>query len=362
MRTLPMHTPVLHIFMAIAIALLAAVQSRGEETGSPSMHLGIGAGYSSVKGHYNSELEDSSYLSLSVIPIASRYLCAEADITYSAYELSESQGSSLYSVGLNAGPLLTVTVFGAFTLYAGALARGNYLYLRAHNLDIEENALKPGFSLRGGVFFPLPHGLRLRAGVDYSGVWLSGEPMMSLSAFGGITYNIFHISSGERTRRSEVKETLERYSNIERYYAEGVKGFNEGELKSAKESFTRVLELKGDHIDARGYLERINESEGDYSRALEQIDKKNYYAAIPLLARAEKNMKDARRSLADLRAKLTPLVPDFERRGIQAYDRNNYDMCIDLMGKVQLIDPGNRTAQIYLPRAAKRREALEKLK
>jgi len=186
--------------------------------------------------------------------------------------------------------------------------------------------------------------------------------MRAFNTYAGLSYNIFHVSGAEDLRRRETREKIARYSAIESLYAGGVRDFNEGELARAKAGFKSILEMKADHMEARSYMEKIIETEDNYLRASELAEKKNYFAAIPFLARAEKHMKEARKDLADIRSRLAPLVPDMERRGVGAYDRNDYETCIDLMNKVQLIDPSNRTARIYLPRAIRRDEALKKLK
>ena len=348
-------------FSALLLLSVAAA-SRTDAQDVPSLHVGLNAGYSTLSGHYAGELDDSAYLGISFIPFTSRYLLGELDITYSAYELSGSEGSNLYSTAINAGPLFTLPLFSTVSLYTGLLARGNYFYLNTQNLDRQENTFKPGYSARAGMFLSLPMGLRLRAGVDYSQVWLSGEPFRSFNFFAGATYNVLHLSGRESASRIRERKMLAQYSSIETNYQQGVKEFNDGELLRARQNFKQILDIKSDHLEARSYMEKITGFESDYRRASELLENRNYYAAIPLLSRAEKNMKEARGTLTELRGKLAPLVPDFERRGIQYYDKNDYENCIDLMSKIQLIDPGNRTAGIYLPRAARRYEALKKLK
>ncbi|HPA72070.1 MAG TPA: hypothetical protein PKY31_07365, partial [Spirochaetota bacterium] len=269
-------------------ASAASASTAGASFGAPGLHLGVNAGYSALSGHYASELNDSVYLGLSLIPFSSRYLLGELDITYSAYELSGSDGSYLYSTAINAGPLFNLPLSGAFSLYAGLLARGNYFYLDTHNLDRQENTIKPGFSVRAGTFIALPLGMRLRAGIDFSQVWLSGTPFRSLAAHAGISYNLLHISSGEYR---ETREKLSVYSQIDLHYNAGVRKYNEGELKSAKESFGRVLALKADHADSRSYMDRIVETETQYATAAKHLENRDYFAAIPHLSRAEANMK-----------------------------------------------------------------------
>ncbi|MBP7583922.1 MAG: hypothetical protein KBA61_07800 [Spirochaetes bacterium] len=347
-------------FFTAGMCVSTVVAAAGGDTWSaPALHIGVNAGYSSLSGHYASELNDSLHLGLSLIPFSSRYLLGELDLTYSAYELSGSDGSYLYSTAINAGPLLNLPLSGTFSLYAGLLARGNYFYLDTHNLDRQENTFKPGFSVRAGTFIALPLGLRLRAGIDCSQVWLSGTPFRSYAAHAGISYNLLHISSGEYR---ETREKLSVYSQVDLHYNAGVRKFNEGELKDAKESFARVLALKADHADSRSYMDRIVETENEYARAEKHLETRDYFAAIPHLSRAEANMKEARAALADVRAKLAPQVPEMERRGIRAYDAGEYGLCIDLMNRVKLIEPDNKTVRIYLPRAEKRQEALKKLK
>ncbi|MGL4369649.1 MAG: hypothetical protein ACRCUT_08255, partial [Spirochaetota bacterium] len=86
------------------------------------------------------------------------------------------------------------------------------------------------------------------------------------------------------------------------------------------------------------------------------------YAAISILEKIAPLMADAEKTLVQVRISLAGEVASLEKEGIAAYERKDYKNCIVIMKKVSVIDPENRTAKIYLPRARKRAEALEKLK
>jgi tetratricopeptide (TPR) repeat protein len=204
--------------------------------------------------------------------------------------------------------------------------------------------------------------MNLSAGIRFSQVWLSGTPLQSFAFHAGMEYNVLHIPSTDKIRAERAEEKLGTYSRAHVAYAEGVALFEKGDTFAAKERFTETIRLKDDHLEAREYLEKISVIEKDYRLGMEHLEKKNAFAAIPPLERAGKFVKAAQQELEKTRTALAPQIPEFERKGIHAYEMSNYEACIELMMKVKLIDPQNKTAQIYLPRARQRLEAAKKFK
>lgn len=324
--------------------------------------IGLHAGYSMLAGHYADELRDGPYFSLSALTPFSRLLYGSFGLAFASHELSGSDGSQLYSLSLNLGPYFRLALLSAFGVYACPFARLEYLYLKAKKLDREENTVKPGFGGEIGVYYSFSPAIHLQAGCDYSQIWLSDIPFRNLTVHGGITYNIFYLTAEDKIRARRAEEKLTAYSKADALYAEGVKYFEQGDAFAAKSRFAETISLKKNHPGAQSYLEKISDIEKDYRLGMEQLDKKNFFAAIPPLERSAKFIKEAQSELDKTRLSLTPQVPDLQKRGVQAYAMNDYESCIDLMTKVKLIDPRNKTASIYLHRAKQRLEATKKLK
>ncbi|MCX7679185.1 MAG: hypothetical protein N2316_08185, partial [Spirochaetes bacterium] len=200
------------------------------------------------------------------------------------------------------------------------------------------------------------------AGCEYSHIWLSGIPLRTLAIQIGVSYNIFTIPTEEKVRARRAEEKLGTYLKANERYIEGAKLFEKGEIQSAKSRFLETLTLVHHHPEAELYLNKISEIENEYARGKDLIEKKNFYAAIPHLERAAKFMNHAQKLLQTLRSDLAINIPTLESRGIQAYEKSDYATCIELMHKLQLIDPNNKTVAIYLPRAKKRFEGEKKLK
>ena len=94
------------------------------------------------------------------------------------------------------------------------------------------------------------------------------------------------------------------------------------------------------------YLEKsINE----YNLALDKFENSDYLNAIIILKDIDPKMKEAAKTLQDLRQKLAPEIPELERLSINAYNDNDFELCITLLNRLLLIDPDNETARLYLP-------------
>lgn len=326
-----------------------------------TLDLGLHAGYSMLTGGYAHELRGGPYLSLSALTPFSKILYGFLNLAVSSHELSGSDGSQLYSVSLNMGPCFRVALLSKFGIDTTPFARLEYLFLKAQKLDREENTVKPGFGAKAGFFYAFSQSITVTAGFEFSQIWLSDTPFRSITMQGGISYNIFYLPSEDKIRASRIEEKLTAYSKADVLYAEGVKYFKQGDVFDAKSKFTETISLNKNHIEAQSYLEKISSIEKEYRLGVDHLEKKNFLAAIPPLERAAKSMKLAQEELDKTRALLSPQIPDLEKQAVSAYEKNDYETCIELMTKVKLIDPKNKTASIYLPRAKQRLEATKKL-
>lgn len=126
------------------------------------------------------------------------------------------------------------------------------------------------------------------------------------------------------------------------------------------ELVTEILALDPRDNQALYYQLEIQD-EGIYQTALQTMQTKGELQAIPLLEKIAQRYQPAQQQLIYIRNKLKDKIPEWRKAGVQAYENLNYQLCIQLMKQILLVDPEEKTAKIYLPRAEKRLQALEKL-
>jgi tetratricopeptide (TPR) repeat protein len=149
---------------------------------------------------------------------------------------------------------------------------------------------------------------------------------------------------------------------IEWYLSRAEIAIQKGNIDDARDYYNRILSLDRNHREAREQLNSIKTAEADFARAMKLIGNKRFYDALPLLDDAGKYMASAREEQVKTRKQLAGEVPALEKRGIELYEKGDYRGCIAVMKQLILIDPKNKVGLIYLPRALKRQEALERLR
>lgn len=324
---------------------------------------GFKGGYSLVQGHYDGRVRSAGYYGLSVIALLRTFLMGEAELTFARYPLVGSEGSYLRCSSVSAGPLFTYKILPFLQPYAGVSAVASYLYLNAERQDIQADTYKLGFAFKTGVFIPLAWGLMTRMGVEYTQVPLSGEYFTCYNIFLGVSFNYHSYVRSENIFIETSDDSVAFLRKIDRLYTEGVEEFERGRYEQAKVRFTRVISLRDDYKDTRSYLARIERAEKLYADAVALLSEKKYFQAIPLLESASR-MEKARDELKRVRLQLSRsgLIEQLEKQGIQLYEERNYTACIETMRRIRLIDPDNKVVSVYLPRALKRNEVLQKLK
>ena len=345
--------------MLVSGHCVTALAGEAKQGASADVILGIGAGYSSILGHYAGML-DGTYRVGATLTFGNsavvKYLLGEVEAGYSRYPMKHESGSYLESVMISVGPVAYLPATTWLQLYTGASFRGTYLHLRTDKTGKNDRALKPGFEAKAGFFFPVGQGFRLRLGADYTLEYLSGKPLHGVTVGGGLAYN-FNIA--ERTGCALSVDTPER---VDWYLVRADRALADGKIDEAKKYYARILAIDRNNAAAQDKVAAIAKAEGDYSRAMKLSAEKKYFEALPLLGDAGAYLPQAREEEQGIRKILTGEIAPLEKEGIGLYESGDYRGCIAVMKRLLLVDPKNKTGLIYLPRAQKRQEAMERLR
>ncbi len=350
-------------FLAAVIiaAAVAVTPLYGEEKGADREKsdyiLGLKGGYSFIEGHYGSQVNNSFYTGFYFLyssPKIYRYLMFEFDGSWSRYPLKNSSGSFMRYWSMNLGLLLYYPLLDFLQVYGGASFNGAYLDLDASRTRKSLHSFKPGLSAKAGFFVILPMGVRLRAGLDYDLVYLSGKPLNALQAYGGVSYNF-----NPDVRHSGVEPVEER---VERLYSLGARELEKRNMDRAGDYLRQAVKLDPEHRESLKMLDTISKARKDFNNALKLLEQGRTYTSLVILKRTAKYTERADQCIREARKRLAGEIPYLQKRGIELYEQKQYLGCIRIMERLLVIDPDNATARIYLPRAKKRYEALQKLR
>jgi hypothetical protein len=352
------------ITVFLAAPLLPGVTARAmaQDMRSGDIILGARGGYSHLEGYWQRELVDAPCLGLFQDFLIRDRVMAEVDVFYAAYPLENTASSKIYTAGVAAGPLWHYPILPYARVYGGVSLSGTYFSFRSDEYGKRDRTFKPGGLLKAGVFIPVWQSVMLRVGADYSIAPLSGKAFGGLNFTAGVSYNYYALARAVTAEGRDGGTDRLRSGEVEAFYNEALKRFKEGDLAAAKDGFTRVDEKSAYHRDATAYLAQIAKAEASLAEGKRQFDDGRYYEAIPGLDDAAKISAEARALVKSARERLAAEVPVLEQMGVAAYERGEYEQCILIMKKLQLADPENRVMVIYLPRAQKRYEGLQKLK
>lgn len=347
-------------FLAIFVIIPGIADSKEPIKSVPGdIILGIGAGYSIIQGHYAGSLKDSYRVGGSLLygnSIIVRYLMGELDITYARYPMKQSRSSFLESVSISAGPVAYYPAAPWLQPYIGASARGSYLHLYTDKTGRNVKSIKPGFMAKAGFFFPVGSGFRLRLGFDYTMEFLSGKALHGLTLTGGLAYNFNPVE------KAVGMLPVGPEGSIDWYLSRADKALNAGDTEKAKDYLSKVISLDRNNAAAQEKIAAIRKAESDYARAVKLSGEKRYYEALPYLDEAGACLGAARVEEEKIRKLLSGEIGTLEKEGVRLYESGDYRGCVVVMKRLLLINPKNRTGLIYLPRAQKRQEALEKLR
>lgn len=347
---------VLALFLLLAAPMPARSQANLERTTGGDVIFGVRGGYSLAMGYYENLLSSSYYVGLHVIPYVHRFVLLELDAYYSSYPLHQVRSGSIHSLSMSIGPLFYYQLVPALELYAGVALKGNYFHLSLDGGIADEDTYKPGVIVKGGFFIPLKWGVRARIGAEYSYNRLSDKDFHVMNIYGGISYN---VPAYRRTRTVQTRENAA--DKVGRELTLGHDAQKSGDMALAKEHFKRALAIDRGNGEAKQSLQAIADAETQLDEGRHALGSGDDTRALSLLAKAAPVIPAAATELAMLREKLSAEIPELEKKGIALYEQKQYKECIGVFERLLLIDPENRTGNLYLPRARIRNEALRKL-
>lgn len=312
-------------------------------------------GISSPTGYYSDYFKKGGAAGLNAFyqhNFFSTPLYYKGGLSYSIYELKTGD-SYLHQLDFSAGAFTSYKLHPLIEPFFGADIMGTYSRLNTKNTKESENSYKPGISFNIGNMTYLSTGLGLFLILDYKITEISGKRFSPLSIKAGLTFNNKDlVRDMNRDSETEIKFQLFQRAQTE---------FRNRNFEEAKKLFNQVYKMENKYPGIDYSLQRIKEIEEDKTKADNYIDQKNYIQAIPHLQFCAPYIKSCETDLVKYRKELSAEIDAWERDGISQYETGKYKDCINIMEKILLIDPPNRTAAIYLPRAIKRQKAIEAL-
>jgi hypothetical protein len=318
--------------------------------------FGITGGKTDVLGYYKDELSSGYNFSIFVdYPFNNnRFLYLGSVLSYTKLSLKETSLSGLSNYSFGIGPVIYVPLGIRFKPYAGIMPNINYFELTTVKTHKQERTVKIGAAAKIGFTVPQYMDFAVNFGLKYSFNELSGKDFQNVTYYAGISYFYNFIPQDKAERNIKLIETDE-------YYELGLKYFKIGDGLKAKENFNKVSNANSHYKEVENYLSIISSNEKNYNKALQFISENKLYEALPLLIEAEKYLVSAFEKLREIRLLLLKEEDDLVKKGVDAYNKEDYEKCIFFMRRVQLINPGNESVNLYLPRAIKRYDAIKKI-
>lgn len=318
--------------------------------------LSVYAGPSYISGFYDDYLKQgftsgaSAFYNLPFLNSNTYFL---GGYSYSSYEMQRNSKSVLQQNDIYTGGMFSVPLFSYVFINAGFTIRGIYSMLDTYNTGRRETTLKPGYSAFAGGMAYLGRGVGLFINAEYRVTEISSEKFETAAFKGGLTYNF-------RDYRADIESRLNADKKIA-LFDRGINEFRKKNFNEAKNLFSDLYRMDSRYPGLDYYLQRVEEIEGNYKKAELYLSQKNSLKAIPYLDSCSPYIKDCELKLLQQRKNLMPGIAAWEREGIRLYDNRQYKECINMMEKILLVDPENKNANIYLPRALKRNRAMESL-
>jgi len=316
----------------------------------------VSAGPSYVTGFYEKYLKTGNNVEVGTfynLPYLDGNTYFTGGISYYSYRMEASSKSFLRQTDLYAGTMYAYPLLPFMFINAGFSVMGIYSKLDTYNTDRHETTFKPGYSASLGGMAYLGRGVGLYLNSEYRITEISSEEFNSLTFRGGITCNFSDY-------RSDIEDRLNTGKKIA-LFNKGNNEFRRKNFNEAKKIFSELYSMDRSYPGLEYYMKRIEEIEHNYKTAEKFINQKNYLKAIPYLTSCSPYIKECELKLLQQRKNLMPDVEKWEKEGIQLYDIKRYGDCINVMEKILLVDPENKNANIYLPRAIKRQRAIESL-
>lgn len=345
------------IYLLTCVVVFRSLLFGASENSEKSITFGATGGISSSHGSYESQLSDgyNVALFLNYHFFDNRFILLESDLSLTEHTLKNSKSSKLtfYSFGL--GPVLNFPVYRYLRPYIGLLANINYFNLTAATTKRNERTFKAGVMGKAGLHIPVYSNILTNIGIRYTVNELSGKTFRDMSYFAGVSYSYDFIPREKAERSTRIVEADELYES-------GLKYLKIGDGIKAKGNFNKVITLNKNYKDVQSYMEIIKTNEDNLNKSAVYLSENRPFDALPLLVTAEKYLLEAKTKLYELRLRLAKEADILVKLGIDAYNKEDYESCIYLMQRAELVLPDNESIKIYLPRAQQRFNAMQKLK
>ncbi len=356
-----------YIFLYISAILLTSGDlsySLPETEKTPLRRIIVEAtgGYSLLNGYYDQKLDSSPAFLLKTSTDIYSPLFIQGMFSYSSYSFRESSGSYIGRYSLYLGPVLRYGIYGHFLLTGGLYITESIFTLRASRLYRTERTYKTGFAASAGLAFSFTPEIIAEAGVLVSQSRVSGEPFRDINFTLGAGYSFNFYPTVYKKKFQETRKALTELEKLEGLYNSGVLSYNEGDIDQAGKYFKKIVDLKTGFRDTAEYIKIIGEIKKDLETADKFSEEGNAIRAIPLLSKWEKQVPAAKEKLEKLRRDLADEALKLETMGIRAFDKKEYRKSIRLLSRVLLIDPENKKARLYLNRARRYLDTIEKFR
>jgi tetratricopeptide (TPR) repeat protein len=337
-------------------------QSETEKTPIRQIIVEASGGYSLLNGYYEQKLESSPAFVLKASTDIVSPFFIQGIFSYSAYSFKESSSSYISRYSFFLGPALRFGVYGPLFLTGGFYITESIFNLKASHLYYTDRTYKTGFAASAGLSCSFTREVIASAGILVAQSQLSGEPFRDINFSLGAGYSFNFYPPAYKKKFHETRKALTELEKLEGLYNSGVLSYNEGDIDEAGKYFRKVVDLKAGFRDTAEYINTISEIKRDLKMADKFSGEGKKIRAIPLLSKWEKQVPDAKKKLGNLRRELAGEALKLVARGIRAFDKKEYRKSIRLLSRVLLIDPENKKARLYLNRARRYLDTIEKFR
>jgi len=362
LETIIMKNIKLHLVIPVAIFITAIFISFSTRAISSPFywqdgHLDLSPGYTMPIGEWADEFKPGFGINLGYsfpTSFLNNKVFVIQELSYSrwAFTYNNNSTANIYSYSL------LPAIYFPYSFTTGKIVApffavgGQFSDLNLVEKQISKNDQYFGLFLkaRTGILLDITSNLRIKLQADISSYPYISNELNYLGTSLGISYR---FTAPAEIQNANAKKIIALHN--EAAIAEKTKDW----IK-LQELVTEILALDPRDDQARNYQIEIQD-EGIYQTALQTINTKGELQAIPLLEKIAQRYQPAQQQLISIRNKLKNKIPEWRKAGVQAYEKRNYQLCIQLMKQILLVDPEEKTAEIYLPRAEKRLQALEKL-
>jgi hypothetical protein len=357
MKNIKLHLVVPIIIYTIAILISFSTRAISSQFYWQDGHLDLAAGYTMPIGDWANELKPGFGIGLGYsfpTGFLNNQVFVIQELSYSRWAFASNNNSTanIYSYSL------LPAIYFPYSFTTGKIVApffavgGQFSDLNLIEKELSKNDHYYGIFLkaRTGIFLDITSNLRLKLHAEISSYPYISHKLNYTSISLGIGYRFTAPAEIENVNAKKIK-ILHKDAEIARNAKDWIK---------LQELVTKILALDPRDDQALQYQLEIQD-EGIYQTALQTMNTKGELQAIPLLEKIAPRYQPAQQQLISIRNKLKDKIPGWRKAGIQAYENLNYQLCIQLMKQILLVDPEDNTAKIYLPRAEKRLQALEKL-